>query len=91
MTITFLTGGMDFTLESNIVAIPKGSTNVSVNISIVDDDDDDNCEDSETFNITIHSISLPISSPCGVIIDPNKDVATVTIVDNCKLLQSVSC
>ena len=72
--INNFTGGVDYNSGPYTVIFPAGDTNVTLNISIIDDEIS---EGNEYFNLTIDSSSLP--SKIGI-----NDAAqvVVTIVDD---------
>ena len=71
----FIGRGIDYGSEPYNVIFHAGETDVTLNISIIDDDI---LENDENFNVTVNPILLPID----VIIASNTGYSTVTILDN---------
>ena len=67
-------GGKDYDSGSYSVKFDSGITEVTLNVSIIDDDI---LEGNEKFNLTVNVSSLPNKV---IVSDPGQ--ATVTIVDN---------
>ena len=71
----FIGGGVDYVSEPYNVIFYAGETDITLNISIIDDDI---LENDESFNVTVNPTLLPID----VIIANNIGYSTVNIVDN---------
>ena len=69
----FIGGGVDYVSESYNVTFHAGETDVTLNISIIDDDI---LENDENFIVTVTLI------PINVVIASNTGYSTVTIMDN---------